>query len=104
MKNSGHKKLKDQIDSLQKEIEKRTECDDRFRTAISQTLNRFKSDHKSRWEAAHRMEDRFCDKNKMWLDTSLSFPTLKIKRSIPGRPAKPFEQSTKRMKRQKTSS
>lgn len=48
------------------------------------------------------MEDRFCDKNKTWLDTSLSFPTLKIKRSIPGRPAIPFEESTNRMKRQKT--
>lgn len=66
MKNSGHKNLREQIDSLQKEIEKRTECDGRFRTAISQTINRFKSDYKSRWEAAHRMEDRFCDKNKTY--------------------------------------
>ncbi|CAH1113978.1 unnamed protein product [Psylliodes chrysocephalus] len=47
MKNYGHKKLEDQIDLLQKEIEKRTGCVNDFRTAISQTTNRFKADYKS---------------------------------------------------------
>lgn len=102
MKNSGHN-LQDQIDTLKKEIEKKTGCvDAEFRTTISQTINRFKSDYKSRWEAAKRMEERFYDKNTTWLDSSISFPTRKIKRSIPGRPAIPFEESTDRMKRKKT--
>lgn len=45
---------------------------------------------------------RFLENNKTWLDSSISFPNLTLKRGGPGHPKITFDQSTKRMKRQKT--
>lgn len=99
MKNSGHKVLCDQVCSLQKEIEKRTGFIGDSEKRISHQINRFKSEYKSRWNAVHRIENRFFENNKNWLNTSISFPRVIVKR---GRPQVPFDESTERMKRQKT--
>lgn len=99
MINSGHKVLCDQVCSLQKEIEKRTGFIGDSEKSISYQINRFKFEYKSRWNAAHRMEDRFFENNKNWLNASISFPRVIVKY---GRPQIPFDESTERMKRQKT--
>ena len=102
MKSSGHKKIQDQIDYLQKELKRRTGCVGEFSKNISERINRFKSEHKSRWEAAHRIEERFLKNNKTWLNSSSFLHDLTLKCSGPGRPKIPFDQSSERMKRQKT--
>ncbi|CAH1114633.1 unnamed protein product [Psylliodes chrysocephalus] len=99
MKNSGHKKLEDQIDSLQKEIKKRTGCVSDFRTAISQTINRFKAiSHDGKQRTAWKVDFA----KKITRGYIRHLPLLHVKKSIPGRPAIPFEESTERIKRQRT--
>jgi hypothetical protein len=60
----------------------------------------FQSEYKTRWEKAHRMEERFLENNKNWLEVKVYLPS--VKKQIGGRPKISFEKSTERMKRQKT--
>lgn len=98
MKSSNCQTSHEQIDLLKKEIQKRAGHVGNFPSGISQTINRFKSDYKTRWEAAYRMKERFLKNNQTWLDTSISIFSLILKRSGPGRPLIPFEECTKKIK------
>ncbi|CAI6375633.1 unnamed protein product [Macrosiphum euphorbiae] len=101
MKNSGHQKLQYQIQTLQKEIEKRTGYGtDSQKLQISRMISRFQSEYKTRWEKAHRMEERFIKDNTNWLKSKVCLPS--VTQQLGGRPKISFEESTERMKRQKT--
>lgn len=101
MRSSISRDLDEQFNLLTEEIKNRTNCDDKDLKKLKKKLSYFKSEYKSRWMQACRIEERFLESNKDWLDASISFPVYKnqLKR---GRPEKSFESSSERSKRQKT--
>ena len=71
-----------------------------FRNAVS----RFCSDLSARWGSAFRMEDRFFDKNRCWLDSPFKVPSeMKAeKQKNGGRPVKDFQDCSDRAKKMRT--
>lgn len=100
LRSSGHTDIEDQFNFLKEEVQKRTECPNEGLKNVKQIIANFKSQFKSRWIKACRIEERFVKNNIEWLDTSILFPRLETRR---GRPETAFELSSERTKRQKTS-
>lgn len=89
------KETEKQFDYLEAEIENLTDCPD-FR----KTLSRFKADYRSRWSKACRIQDRFLQNNKNWLEKEIVFTRRNGNKR--GRPEVDFECSSERSKRLKT--
>lgn len=105
MKSSGNREIDEQFNFLREEVKKRTKCGEEYVKLLNKKLSYFKSEYKSRWIKALRMEERFLKNNAEWLDTSISFQTI-VEIETPekkrGRPKIPFECSSERTKRLKT--
>lgn len=105
MKSSGKSEVDEQFIFLKQEIMKRTNCDEELSQDLNKKIAHFKSQYKSRWLKAFRMEERFCKNNSTWLDTSISFQIREEMKTIEtkkGRPKISFETSSERAKRLKT--
>lgn len=100
MRQSGGSGMDEQFKRLTEEIKKRTTCDEKHLKELKQKLSHFKSEYRSRWLKACRIEEKFQKSNKQWLDTSISFAKSSQKKC--GRPRIPFELCSARTKRQKT--
>lgn len=105
VRNCGKSEIDEQFNFLREEMKKRTKCDEVYLKDLHKTLSYFKSEYKSRWSKAFRIEERFRKNNVEWLNTSISFPTrkeIKTTERKRGRPKIPFESSSERTKRLKT--
>ncbi|KAL4152921.1 hypothetical protein QTP88_000754 [Uroleucon formosanum] len=99
IKSSGCETTDDKFNLLKIEIEKRVKnCE---KNDLKKKLSYFKSEYKSRWEKAHRVEERFIIENKNWLNASIKFVSLNEQNNR-GRPEVAFEMSSERNKRKKT--
>ncbi|KAK9746517.1 hypothetical protein QE152_g6036 [Popillia japonica] len=97
---SGDDDIEDQFKFLKGEIKKRTQCPESNVNDLNKALNYFKSQFRSRWLKAHRMQERFLKDNRDWLGASILFPRSQKRR---GRPETSFVFSAERTKRHKTS-
>jgi len=105
MKSSRNREIDGQFNFLREEIKKRTKCGEEYLKLLNKKLSYFKSEYRSRWIKAFRMEERFLKNNAEWLDTSISFQTregMKTPEKKRGRPKISFESSSERTKRLKT--
>lgn len=104
MKNSKLNTLVERYEFMVKEINRLTNCDEIKFVNIKQKLLNFKSEYKTRWEKACRIEETFIKNNKSWLDTSLSFPSYSenVIGKKRGRPQVSFEDCSEQAKRLKT--
>lgn len=73
MKNSKLNTFVERYEFMVKEVKRLTNCNEINFVYIKQKLLNFKSDYKSRWQKACRIEETFISNNKNWLDTSLLF-------------------------------
>lgn len=69
---------------------------------LKRSFAHFKSEIKHRWTKAQYKEDNFIKYNRSWLDGTFEIPVVETSQKRPGRPSKPFEDSSERSKRRKT--
>jgi len=99
IKSSGCETIDEKFNLIKIEIEKRLKnCE---QNDLKKKLSYFKSEYKSRWEKAHRVEERFIIENKNWLNASIKFVSLNNQNNR-GRPVVAFEMSSERNKRKIT--
>jgi len=89
----------EQLNFIKKEIEKRVKNYEQ--NDLNKKFAYFKSEYKSRWEKAHRTQDRFIKENKNWLNASIVLFFLPAQNNR-GRPEVSFEISSERNKRKKS--
>ncbi|KAJ4431291.1 hypothetical protein ANN_19888 [Periplaneta americana] len=104
LRQSGRVKLQEQVTVMKDFVRMKTKCTDEYIMALNKQISFFVSDFKKRWQQARRIEERFLEKNKDWLDSSVSFRNYDrdATRKCMGRPTKSFDESSDRTKRQKT--
>ncbi|CAI6357482.1 unnamed protein product [Macrosiphum euphorbiae] len=100
IKSSGCETIDKKFNLIKIEIEKRVKnCEQN--NDFKKKLSYFNSEYKSRWEKAHRVEERFIVENKNWLNASIKFVSLNNQNNR-GRPVVAFEMSSERNKRKIT--
>ena len=65
LKNSPNRKVDDQFSFLREQIKKRTKCPDEGLVSLYHKITHFKSQFKTIWTQANRIEDRFLKNNKI---------------------------------------
>lgn len=106
MRNSGLNKIQDKVSFLKNHLLELTKCPASDKSELNQKISTFASELNKRWVKCHRDHTTFTVKNKEWLEVPIilkihgNLAQIKRKR---GRPTLPFEDSSERTKRQKTS-
>ncbi|KAK9717902.1 hypothetical protein QE152_g23474 [Popillia japonica] len=96
LRSSGYDDIEDQFKFLKGEIKKRTQRPESNVNDLNKALNFFKSQFRSRWPKAHRMQEKFLKDNRDWLGASILFPRSQKRR---GRPETSLVLSAERTKR-----
>ena len=73
MKSSGSNDLEEQFLYLTEEIKNKTQCGVEHASDLKKQLSYFKSDYKTRWKKAHRINEKFQANNSDWVNTSIPF-------------------------------
>lgn len=99
MKSCKKHKIDEKFSFLEGKIIEMTGCPEIKRDALIKNLQKFKYLFKRKWSAANNKEDRFLEKNKLWLNSSISFTAYNAQKV--GRPKKDFMLLSDRSKRRK---
>lgn len=68
--------------------------------SMKSKISHIKTEFRSRWKKAQKIETRFLQNNDEWLNKTLAIP--KVREQSSGRPTKSFSESSERSKRRKT--
>lgn len=101
MRHSEAKSFDQQFNFMAEELKKRTNCDESKCIDFKRKLSIFKTEFRSRWAKACRINEKFQKMNRNWLDASLSFPRFIRHGNKRGRPPIPFDLCSARTKRLK---
>ncbi|XP_041969108.1 uncharacterized protein LOC121725968 [Aricia agestis] len=99
MERSGASTFNEKILIMEQEVLNQYEGNDQNIAEIKQKLSIIRHQFKQRWSAAHNTKARFLERNKDWLQGSISLPKTGVS---PGRPQKSFSDLSERSKRRKT--
>ncbi|KAK5649659.1 hypothetical protein RI129_000688 [Pyrocoelia pectoralis] len=104
MRRSEAKGFDQQFQFMVEELKKRTNCNESDDINLKIKMSKFKSEFRSRWRKACRIDEKFKKTNKDWLETSLSFPLFskRVSENKRGRPSIPFDLCSERTKRLKS--
>lgn len=100
MRSCGSSEMEKQFQHLYDEIKRRSKCDSKQQKETLKKLSYFKTQYKTRYTKARRMEERFKSNNQEWLEGSILFPNEIVNKR--GRPELSFNDSSERTKRLKT--
>lgn len=100
MRSCRSSEMEKQFQFLYEEIKRRSKCDSKQQKEVIKKLSYFKAEFKTRYTKARRMEERFKNNNREWLEGSILFPNKIV--NTRGRPEVNFNDSSERTKRLKT--
>ncbi|XP_055842460.1 uncharacterized protein LOC129909398, partial [Episyrphus balteatus] len=100
-KESSARKLDDKVIFMEQKLQDLMNCPQNEFQTLHHDLKNFKYDLKEKWRSAQYNEERFFQKNREWLNSSIHIHKW-ISIIKPGRPSKEFQDLSDRSKRRKT--